>query len=294
MNRMSRCLAVLAGGLVAGAALLTPAAAAEPSGPWAPFNHCPVDDPALMNAPPSTFGAACVSSVAQTGSFTIGTTKVTTKLTELQLGATGTATDNSTVIVPAADGKTLVSGTVTVPGGLLGLELPEDEAGLGAILNRLLSGPPLGVQATVELAGLPSDFDGSAALGSGGSIVTLPVRVHLQNAILGSRCYIGSAKDPILLKPMLQTAPENISTALFSGGFIVGLTATLGDDTFTVPEAKGCGPLNLLDKVINAKLGLPSASGANHLVLSDARLSVALTQQGGQALHDAWHAAASQ
>lgn len=290
MNRIARGLAALAGGLVAGATLLAPAASAADPSPWAPFDHCPVDDPALMNAPPSTFGAACVSSVAQTGSFTIGGTKVTTGLTELQLGATGTATEGETVIVPATDGKTLVSDTVTVPGGLLGLELPEDGAGLGAILNRLLSGPPLGVQATVELAGLPSDFDGGAALGSGGSIVTLPVRVHLQNAILGSRCYIGSAKDPILLKPMLQSAPADISTALFSGGFIVGLTATLGDDTFTVPEAHGCGPLNLLDKVINAKLGLPSASGANHLVLSDARLSVALTQQGGQVLHDAWHA----
>jgi len=147
------------------------------------------------------------------------------------------------------------------------------------------------VQATVELVGLPSDFDAGAALGSGGPIVTLPVRVHLQNVVLGGTCYIGSAADPILLKPVLKTAPADTSSAGFPGGFIIGLTATLGDDTFTVPKAQGCGPAGLLDEVVNAKLGLPSPSGANELVLDDTRLSVALTQQGGQKLHDAWHAA---
>jgi DNA-binding beta-propeller fold protein YncE len=41
-------------------------------------------------------------------------------------------------------------------------------------------------------------------------------------------------------------------------------TGTLADDTFEVPEARGCGPLT---KVINNLLGLPSPSGDNHIRL---------------------------
>ena len=289
MSRTTRWITALAGVIVGSSMLATGASAADLDEPFTPFSHCPVDDPALGGAPPTTFGAACVSSLSESGSITIGSTEVVTGRTEMQIGVTGVE-GGEPLVVPAADGMTLQSDTVTVPGGLLGLDLPENN-NLGALLNRLLSGPPLGVKATVELVGTPSDFDGNAALGSGESVITLPVRVHLQNAVLGNRCYIGSAQEPIVLKPQLSTAPADQSVGFFTGGFVVGFTATLVDDTFTVPRARGCGPLNLLDKVINAKLGLPSPSGANTLVLDDTRLSVALTQQGGQILADAWHAA---
>jgi hypothetical protein len=45
--------------------------------------------------------------------------------------------------------------------------------------------------------------------------------------------------------------------------------STLTDDTFSVPGATGCGPGGSADAAIDARLGLPSPSGNNHLVLTD-------------------------
>jgi hypothetical protein len=75
-----------------------------------------------------------------------------------------------------------------------------------------------------------------------------------------------------------------------------------GDDTFAVPAATGCGPNGdgSLDAVVNAVVGLPSPSGANHLVLSDASSSLALPASGlsgsgtiltGQQFAADWHVA---
>jgi hypothetical protein len=75
-----------------------------------------------------------------------------------------------------------------------------------------------------------------------------------------------------------------------------------GDDTFAVPGATGCGPNGdgSLDVVVNAVVGLPSPSGANHLVLDDASSSLALPASGlsgsgtiltGQQFADDWHVA---
>src|SRR5262249_5625117 len=51
-----------------------------------------------------------------------------------------------------------------------------------------------------------------------------------------------------------------------------------GDDTFAVPAATGCGPNGdgSLNGLVNAAVGLPSPSGANHLVLNDASSLLAL------------------
>jgi len=75
-----------------------------------------------------------------------------------------------------------------------------------------------------------------------------------------------------------------------------------GDDTFAVPGATGCGPNGdgSLDAAVNAVVGLPSPSGANHLVRSDASSSLALPASAlsgtgtivtGQQFANDWHVA---
>ena len=71
--------------------------------------------------------------------------------------------------------------------------------------------------------------------------------------------------------------------------------AVQGDDTFSVPGATGCGPNGdgSLDAAVNAIVGLPSPSGANHLVQDDASSSLALPNVPltGQEFSDDWHIA---
>jgi len=77
---------------------------------------------------------------------------------------------------------------------------------------------------------------------------------------------------------------------------------TQGDDTFSVPGASGCGPNGdgSLNAAVNAVVGLPSPSGANHLVLDDASSALAFPTSGlsgsgtivtGQEFSAAWHSA---
>ena len=70
-----------------------------------------------------------------------------------------------------------------------------------------------------------------------------------------------------------------------------------GDNTFAVPGATGCGPNGSLDAAVNAVAGLPSPSGANHLVLDDSTSAVVFGANGnnvlenGQEFASDWHVA---
>jgi hypothetical protein len=168
------------------------------------------------------------------------------------------------------------------------------------------------VTAVTQSAGTPSDFNLFAGIQTGVPIITLPIKIHLQNPVLGPSCFIGSDENPIVLHPQ----NTDLSNAQSIGGFfafdpngvpnLAGLDASLlitgglqGDDTFAVPGAQGCGPNGdgSLDLVVNAVVGLPSPAGSNHLVLDDAASGLAftaafLTGQGtrtGQQFADDWH-----
>lgn len=158
-----------------------------------------------------------------------------------------------------------------------------------APLFRLLD-PLLGVTATVELAGDVTGFDANGALAPGKPIVTLPVKIRLRNPLLGGNCTIGSDANPILLRPQTITQ-GTISGSAVSGVLVLEISgATLGDDSFAVPRAEGCGPLGLLDRIVDQQVGLPSPEGRNRIVLEDATMATALSQQGGAKLAEAWHA----
>src|SRR5262249_53152780 len=150
---------------------------------------------------------------------------------------------------------------------------------------------PVGAVTAVTLsAGLPSNFNLFAGIQTGVPIITLPIKIHLENPALGPSCFIGSDQNPILLNP----ENTDLSSAISIGGFfgfdptgvpdLAGADGSLqitggvqGDDTFAVPGAEGCGPNGdgSLDAVVNAVVGLPSPPGSNHLVLADAASALA-------------------
>lgn len=155
-----------------------------------------------------------------------------------------------------------------VPGGVIGL------TGLTWLLE-FLGSEALTLYAVTELAGTPSHFNFNT--------VTLPIKVHLENAILGKNCYLGSNSNPIVLnlttgtteppppnKPITGKEPEFIfdeehELAIFKNGTYV-------DNSFAVPGASGCVltlfgfiPISL-NGLVNSQSELPSAAGKNESV----------------------------
>lgn len=270
---------------LAALAALVPASSAsavELDGAWAPFNRCPVHDPVMLAAIPDR--EACIAANSPNGSIKIGNMPETeTGNSNLQFGAACTTIEctdiNAATIVPGTGGSVL-SDPVQVPGGLLGIIVPEDvPEPLRVPVQQAIDNGPLGVTATVENAGVPFEFDLFAGLALDQQLIALPVKIHLENVVLGPDCFIGSDQNPIVLRPV-NTDISNLELSgvaaeldgTVPGDDLIVLTTTgtvQGDDSFAVPEASGCGPAGLLDGPINSRVGLPSPSGNNNLVLND-------------------------
>lgn len=292
-------------GALAVMAILTPASPASAqtlNGIWAPFNRCPVDSPLILASDGVSSAPACIAAASPSGSIKLGNSTQTTGATNLQLGATIAAATNIFSLVSPSGGA-LVAEPVDVEGGLLGLMCPSDIPLVSTICAGLVGSELNAVTATVEPAGEPSNFSRTAALSLGQPIVTLPVKVHLENPILGPNCYIGSNSDPIVLRPKNITRPT-LSSAVgaldgtpMAGGRLVRLTglSTQGDDSFAVPGATGCGLLGVLNTAVNQQQGLPSPSGNNNLVLNDASSAIISRSSAGpvtgQEFSDGWHSA---
>ncbi|MEU3654106.1 hypothetical protein AB0E67_14980 [Streptomyces sp. NPDC032161] len=291
--------------LAAFASVGSATAATGLNGHWAPFTRCPVDAPAMLAADGLNDTAVCVSSHSASGSIKLGSTTVPVGASDLQVGVVTHPGGGSTVVSPA--GGALVADSAQIPGGLLGLMCPSDIPVISGICNQITNSTLNRVTATIESVGNPSDFQLLAGVTTGKPIITLPVRIHLQNPFLGDACYIGSASKPILLRPQNLTRPTP-GTQQFAGdgtpdpAGVMGRISLIGanqtDTTYAVPGASGCG-LGLLDWAVNLKTGLPSASGDNNVVLNNAQTYVATINDPSSAAPDAgklmsryWHSAA--
>jgi len=288
------------------------ASAVELKGHWNTVNRCPVDDPLVLAAPGDTGVALCVASSSPGGSIKLGKMEATaTGATNLQFAiVTSTEGDLSFTAVSPAGGA-IISEPTKVKGGLLNISCGDgpDPLSIRAICRTLLEDSPLNkVTATVESAGPITDFDLVAGLQEGLPILTMPVKIKLNNPLLGGNCYIGSNENPIVLRP----ANTDMSNAQAQFGqfnhetgeddpdgemAVIGVAgAVQGDSSFEVPKAKGCGLLNIFDGAINQRVGLPAAAGVSELVLNDATTSLIginfpgnYAPNAGQQLAEWWH-----
>lgn len=311
-SRLTAVGALAAMGWVAWTLLSASAAGAVTlNGDWAPFNRCPVDNPAMLAADGVKVEAFCAAADSPSGSATIGNTTVPTGDTNLQFGVVqNNTTTPSTLTAVAPAGGALKAAPAKVPGGLLGLMCPSNVLVVTLICNGITNSQLNAVTATVQSAGPPSNFNLTASFRQGQPIVTLPVKIHLKNPILGSSCFIGSNSDPIVLHPRNLTAPTFGNGGRFdangtpdpTNGVLetIVLNSTEGDNTFVVPGASGCDGLlsPVVDAAIDLKLGLPSPSGKNSVVLNNTTtqaatfgLPSAFAPHEGQALASDWHSA---
>lgn len=149
--------------------------------------------------------------------------------------------------------------------------------------NAIFAHDQSGVNAVTELAAPASSvvLNSAAAKYGEGTALLLPVKIKLENPLLGNECYIGSDTEPIVLEMTTGTTnppPPNqpitgslgVETVKAAGGILVDSGHTLVDNSFATPAATGCGGVfsSVIDPVINARLGLPSPAGHNTAIFT--------------------------
>jgi hypothetical protein len=295
-HRVGRLAGARRQGLIVGLALVAPvlfglgitsSASAAPKGIFAVFAQCPTSTPG---------NALCTFAQTTSGEFAIGKTKVPiNKTITLQGGGvhTGGPNPNEYFLLPAKNGESLSKTELNVPGGLLNIVNCEEIKGngLGEKLERgtckaIFENKTTGVTATTELvasASNPAILNLAGLFTGEETALTLPLRVHLKNPLLGEGCYIGSEKSPIQLHlttgttaPPAPNKPIKGNPGKFSEederefGVTVVKENSLVDNAYSAPVAEGCGGLFsfLIDPIVNSKLGLPSAAGKNTAILN--------------------------
>jgi hypothetical protein len=240
--------------VVAAAATTTavPVQARAPTGDYARFNECPRFTGHVN---------ICLYGETLHGEMALGRRELAIERpVVLQGGIEKNEQTLAETFVGALNGETLSRTPQQVPGGLLGLR----------------------VYASLELLPRPNKVEISVASleEERGAGVVLPIRVRLENPLLGNECYIGSSGRPIVLR--LTTGRTNPSppNRPISGTF-GDLSSEYGfnlievsrnvmvDNAFTAPEATGCGGPGrapLLGPMIDRELGLPSPDGYNTII----------------------------
>jgi hypothetical protein len=213
---------------------------------------------------PATVSTQCVYGETLSGAFKMGSKNVPiTNPVILQGGLDGSAFEPLPLLQPLNGAEAVSASSQPIPGGLTGI-------------TEIIGGP---ASATAEVAGPStvvhvSQFQLASGTGTG---VELPIKVHLENALLGSNCYIGSDAEPIVLHLTTGTTSPPAGTAPMTGKLGTIITKdksrlieykenSLVDNTFPVPAATGCGiglTVPVITAAVNLDAGLPSAAGNN-------------------------------
>jgi len=271
------------------AAIAVPSAMAEPKGEFKVFNQCPIGTEGLKG---------CLVSRTGSGEIVIGNKKEAKEKTAVPIVNTQTLQGGFGRPNPetgqqpffgAKNGETFSKTGQKVPGGLLDLVKCNE---ISNFIERILcegffENGVTGVTAVTELAApATSIYLNEFALESElpfppyPPALVLPVKIKLENPLLGGECYIGSNSEPIELalttgatsppapnKSIKGKLGEETSKA--EGKILVINKNTLVGNAFSVGKAHGCGLFGILDGLIESKLGLPSPAGENTAILNN-------------------------
>ncbi len=252
--------------------LATAAPAMAESKEFAVFAQCPTKNPSV---------SLCFYITSSGGEFIIGNKTVpVNKTITLQGGSIVNEETGAETFVAAANGESLSKTPLTVPGGLFGIKAPtwwskEAQEWFNKQINEGLTG----VTATAELVGTPG-ISRANLLNAEGVALSLPVRLHLNNVILGSACYLGSKSHPVTFelttgttnppkpnKPITGTVGELEFNEAFTLVTIKGNKVV--DNAYSVPGTEGCGGAFsfIVNELVEKIFGVPAASGHNTAIL---------------------------
>jgi len=214
------------------------------------FSDCPSSTPGVVT---------CIDVQSRSGSLEIkGFTVPLGESLEIR-GGLIEGGESDPIFVPPTGTNGFFSRAIRVPGGLLGIEFPI---------------PGNAVLAIAQLAGPASAL--RFRFGIPVTTIRLPVKVKLENPILGSGCTIGTNSNPSYINLTTGTTSPPLPNRPISGsiGTIVEteeglqiLGARAVDNAFAVPGASGCGLLGIVDPLVNLRLKLPSAAGNNTMIV---------------------------
>lgn len=248
-------LVALGAAIMAMAVFAGAASAATPAPGYTQFKGCP----SRAENPNSRL---CIRNEVYGGYFQMGSKNVPIEKPIILVGGTDANFNN---FVATKEGG-LLPAKQKVPGGVIGL------TGLTWLLE-FLGSEALTLYAETQGAGLPdvNPFE---------EPITLPLKVHLINGVLGNNCYVGSFTNPIVLNlivgttsppppntPISGKAPEfEEDEELFITKFKHG---TFVDNSFSAPGASGCVltlfgfiPISI-NGLVNEQSALPSPAGKN-------------------------------
>jgi hypothetical protein len=256
---------------------VSPALAAthHPKGELAPLADCPLSNRSVE---------LCILGEMTSGELAVGKKAIPiSKTISLQGGLIENKIE-SFEYVGAEDGKTMSKTALTVPGGLQGIVVPSIlPRPLHEAFDSLVGKGMTAVTATTELAKPASSIrlNLNNLVDVAGTVVELPVKVKLNNAFLGDKCYLGSEAHPIVLRLTTGiTSPPLPNRAIrgLVGSISINKAFTLAtidgislvDNAFAVPDAIGCGEgySSLIDRAVDVELGLPSPPGHNTVILT--------------------------
>ena len=266
--------------LIAALAVLALSASAQAklTGAFTRFAQCPYKNTEVRK---------CLYSVTESGEVILGSKKVPiVNPVTLQggLGPVSEETEFSNMFA-ATNGVTLSKTPQPVPGGLAGIVNCKEikDFFLRISCEVTFENGLTGLNSTLELAKpasqvLVSEFHIAGEEGVG---LQMPIKIHLENPFLGSSCYVGSEKSPIiwnLTSGKTSPPPPNTSIqgaggegAFLEGGRIIELKNNkLVDNAWAAPGVNGCGGFLvelLLNPIINAAAGLPATAGHNTAIL---------------------------
>jgi hypothetical protein len=287
-NNIRRRTLVTVTALLATLGLASPALAVEhhPKGEWAQFADCPLSNPATN---------FCIFAQTESGKFIVGNKTVPIeKIIALQGGfhevLNGEGEQERLEFIGAEDGNTLSKTPQNVPGGLLGLINCKEIRGKGFFeelarktCEAIFEKGPLGVTATTELAAPASSIGISVQnlINAKGTALSLPVKVKLDNPLLGASCYIGSNAHPVVIDLTTGTTSPpkpnepitgNVGTLTFNEEFTLTTIRenSLVNNSFAAPKSEGCGGLLsfILGPILDGQLGLPATAGHNTAILT--------------------------
>jgi hypothetical protein len=271
---------IMASALVAMLAIASPALATEhhPTGEFAPFAQCPLSNPEVQQ---------CIVAESSSGEFVVGKKTVPIEHTITLQGGIHEAVTGAQTFYGAENGDTISKTEQTVPGGLLGIVAPKTwPEWLQKWFNEFINKGFTGLTETTELAKPATDITINThnLLGEKGVALGLPVKVKLNNILLGKECYIGSEAEPINLElttgtttpPEGETPNKPIKGAKGTISFNKEFTlitlsgGSLVDNTFSAPGVSGCGEglSAYVDPLVDSILGTPSPSGYNTAILT--------------------------
>jgi hypothetical protein len=255
-------------------------ASAELTGAFTKFQYCPRTNVEVKK---------CLYSVTESGEVKMGSKTVPIVNDVVLQGGYGAPNKETKIskFFAATEGKpTLQPVAQPVPGGLAGLvncKLISNFI-LKAACEWTFENGVTGLNATLELAQPASAMEISESNMARREKVALklPVKMRLENPLLGESCYVGSEGSPViwnLTSGKTAPPPPNTSIEGASGvvsaleeGLVAHLTGnSLVDNAWAAPKAAGCGGIFsfILDPIINAAGGLPAAAGTNSATLNN-------------------------